>query len=177
MKPIFCLEAAWWKNSYVTVRPYLETLRMLNKVSFDWNQCNTVGDLRHFLSKSPPRAKGILYFAMHGRRGRLAFTNGTEETTLSELVDMMGNRYAGWHIHFACCETINTSDRIFQEFKKKTEAGIVSGYTTQVDWIEGYALDMLLLSTAQRYARPSFLAKAMYKNYSDLMGQTGMYID
>lgn len=179
MKPILCLEATWYANSPITVQPFLETLRMLEGVSFVRYPCDTVRDLEHFLSKPVKGKPGILYLAMHGRKGKLSFsdTNEKEMVSITEVAKMMKKRYRHWHVHFASCETINTTDRIFQEFKQATGASVVSGYMKQVDWIEGYALDMLLMQKAQRYARPAFLVKSMYNNYSDLITRTGLYIE
>lgn len=176
MKSIICLEATWYANSPITVQPFLETLRMLEGVPFSRWPCDSVHDLEHYLSK-PMGKPGILYFAMHGQKGRLTFDQKGAIITLTKLSKMMGQRFRGWHIHFASCETINTSDRIFQEFKKSTGAAVVSGYLRQVDWIEGYALDMLLMQKAQNYARPAFLVKSMYNNYADLIARTGLYIE
>lgn len=177
MKPITCLEATWYKDSTVTVQPYLETLRMLEGVPFVRYPCDTVDDLSHFLSK-PHGKPGILYLAMHGHKGKLSFTNrNSQSVTLPELSEMMGTQFRGWHIHLASCETINVSDEKFQEFKKNTKASLVSGYLKQVDWIEGYALDMLLLLKAQNYTRTPYLVKFMYNNFADLITRTGLYME
>lgn len=178
MKQILCLEATWWKDSPISVQPFLETLRMLEGVFFSRLTCNSVADLKHHLSQ-PTYKNGILYMAMHGRRGKLSFSDTKEKemVTLPQLADMMSTRFNGWHIHFATCETINVSDEIFQNFKKKTGVGTISGYMKQVDWIEGYALDMLLLQKAQNYSRPTALANYMNNNYAELMARTGMYIE
>lgn len=175
---IICLESQWYKKNPITVQPFLETLRLLDNVSYERFPCNNVDELRQHLAIEPHYSTGILYLCMHGRRGKIAFSeNNKDQAPLESISEMMDGRYANWHIHMSNCSILNVSNKRYYEFKKQTGASIVSGYTLDVGWVESYATDMLLFSKAADYKKPSYLIKYMYNNYSELINKVGMYIE
>ena len=91
-----------------------------------------------------------------------------------ELAEMMGERFAGWKIHFGSCRTLASLNRGW--FKWQVGAQILSGYTESVDWIQSMAMDMFLMNESYRYTRPHNLRKRMEKLVPDLMKLTGAVI-
>ena len=73
---------------------------------------------------------------------------------------MIGNRANGKIIHFGCCSTLNVSKWVINKFLKKTNALAVSGYKTDIDFIESTVYDLLYFQQCQK----SFSMKVIEKN-------------
>lgn len=175
---IMCLESSWYKHNPFTVQPFLETLRLIEGVEYSHFPCNSIEELKQHLSIQQSY-QGILYLAMHGRSGRVSFseTNNKKRAPLEDIADMMERRFEGWFIHFSNCSALKVSDNRYYDFKNKTGASVVSGYTIDTDFIVSYATDMLFLSVASFYKRKSNFIKHMYRKYPDLIKQSGLYIE
>ncbi len=176
---IVCLESQWFKKNPVTVQPFLETLRLIDGISYERFPCNSVQELEQHLSFNPHGTEGILYLAMHGRRGKVSFsaTNEKNRAPIEDIAQMMDGRYAGWHIHLSNCSVLNVSAERYYDFKKETGATLVSGYVKDTDFIESYAMDMLLFYKENNFTRKSSFVSYMYNNYGELMTSSGLYLE
>lgn len=88
----------------------------------------------------------------------------------------MGNGFSGWVVHFCTCKTIHVNEQRLGAFMRATDIGIIAGYTTNVDWIESSALDLLLLGQAQNYRDMPSLRNMLLSRYSDLVTATGLQL-
>lgn len=101
-------------------------------------------DLEVRLRRGPKRGFGILYFAAHGRRGKMDLDGGT--ISLADLSAMMQKRYDGWSIHFGSCLVMGAPIEDVRKFKRQTGAALVSGYTKEVQWVQSAAFEVAWLS-------------------------------
>ena len=146
-KNIACLESLWDKDieHRLSVAPILELSSTINNVKFIHLSCNTIEELAHHLNLlKKKRGYGILYLAFHGRPGRIVLNDTPID--LEVLADFMGKGFENWVIHFGCCETMRVGKKKKMNFIKRTRASMITGYRTEVDWINGTAMDMLLLN-------------------------------
>jgi hypothetical protein len=174
-KGIFCVESLW--NSRLvgdrqSVRPLLEVLNITRDTKFVHLTCNTIGELEFNLkSLRRHRRFGILYLAFHGTNGAIHLADGSK-LRVDELGEMVGETLDGWVAHFASCSTLGASDDL-RTFLKSTGAAVATGYTKPVDWIDGAAMDLLVLDWAQEYTYSRPYLERLTTTYSGLAGSTG----
>jgi hypothetical protein len=177
MNPIVCIESNWdGKNaSTASIWPILQLLSIEEGIESVHLTCNTREELAHNLKMNYGFRNGILYFAMHGRPGRINLGNG-DMVLIEDLASLMNSRFAGWYVHFGSCGTLRTAAHRKYDFKERTGAVAVSGYLKDVDWIESTALDLLMFYASQRYEYPGNLKKFMRSSYPDLIKRCGWII-
>ena len=61
-------------------------------------------------------------------------------------------------------------------FVEETGVAVVTGYTREVDWIEGSIMDLLLLRWLQYYRNVGALLRHLNKHYPDLIKLTGLRV-
>lgn len=174
--PILCLEANWngKRPSSQSVESTLETLCGIHQDSAVHLWCNTMEELTYSLrDMTYGFRQGTLYLSFHGLKDSILLASG-QRVGMKALADLMGNRFAGWNIHFGSCNTMKSENAPW--FKKTTGARILSGYITSVGWVQSMSTDLLFLSEAYRYVRPSHLKKRMLFLYPDLIKLTGLVI-
>jgi hypothetical protein len=172
---VFCLESFWHQRldgDRLSVRPLLELLHASRGTKFIHLTCNTIDELRFNLKQHRRyRSFGVLYLAFHGLRGRLILADGNE-LPVEDLTEMARGRLDGCLVHFGSCWTALDDDQLYN-FLIQTGAGLVTGYTKSVDWINSAAMDMLILDWAREYSNAkSFVDKIAY-TYSGLIEETG----
>ncbi len=173
-KNIACLESLWDKDieHRLSVIPILELASKLNEVKFAYLSCNTIDELVHHLNLlKKRRGYGILFLAFHGKPGRIILNDTPVD--LETLADFMGKGFENWVIHFCCCETMRVGEKRKILFLKQTKALMMTGYRTEIDWINGTAMDMLLLNFLlphKNLKRNWRLFKKLYRNLITLTG-------
>jgi hypothetical protein len=172
---IFCLESFWHKRldgDRLSVRPLLELLNTTRGTKFIHLTCNTVEELKFNLKHHRRyRSFGILYLAFHGLRGRLLLADGSS-LRIEELTQIAKGSLDGCLVHFGSCWTALAEDQMYN-FLDVTGAGLATGYTKSVDWIDSAAMDLLILDWAREYSNGKSLVDKLYDTYAGLAKETG----
>jgi len=174
-KNIACVESLWTRNieHRLSVTPILELSSRINLSKFIHLSCNTVEELAYHLNLlKKRRGYGILYLSFHGRPGMIIL-DGTG-ITMETLADFMGKGFENWIIHFGSCETMRIGEKRKIDFMKQTRALMVTGYKTDVDWINSTVMDLLLLTfllPRRNIKRNWMIFKQLYR---DLISFTGL---
>jgi hypothetical protein len=178
LKNIVCLESLWDGDleNRLSMLPILELTARTTNAKFVCLTCNTKAELKHNLGLfGKMKGYGILMLAFHGDKGKIELP-GHILVSLESLSDMMKRQFAGWIVHFATCDTISVEDARMARFVEETGVSVVTGYTKEVDWIEGSIMDLLLMRWLQYYRNLGALLKHLHKSYPDLMKLTGLKI-
>jgi len=174
-KNIACLESLWDKDieHRISVAPVLELSSKVNLVKFIHLSCNTIEELIHHLDLlSKRRGYGILYLSFHGSPGKILL-DGTP-LDIETLGDLMGEGFENWAIHFGCCMTMRIGEKRKIGFMKQTKALMMTGYKTEVDWLNATVMDLLLLTFLlphRNIKRNWMIFKQLYR---DLISFTGL---
>lgn len=172
---VFCLEGEWEPDlrKQASVLPVLELLERLGVLKSIHRHVATLGELEHYVSRwSQARYNDyrVLYLACHGDKGTLYISKGNE-ITLDQLADQLGDVAVGCYLYFGSCLTL-FDERQARMFARSTGAAGVLGYRKEVDWIEGAAFEVILLSYLAEHAdgrrRPESLFKDLMKRHGEL---------
>jgi hypothetical protein len=177
-KNIVCLESLWDSEleNRLSVLPILELTARTMEVKYIFLTCNTKAELRHNLRLvGKKKSYGILMLAFHGEPGIIELAGEKSHVSLESLITMMGRRFAGWVVHFGSCGTVQIDEDRLERFIAATGVAMVMGYTKQVDWTEGVAMDLVLLRWLQGYKNLSAFQKHMKKRYAALIKFTGFH--
>lgn len=185
MRIILCLETEWGlsgskMDDKASVKPLLDFLRdSIDYVDYDYRTVATKEDLRYYLKYLNLKKHNdveILYLAFHGQKNIISLSSG-DDVDLHELGDMCSKFQPGKFIHFGSCRTFITSDKRIQEFKERSHAKYVSGYTTTTDFIDGSILDVAYFSHILRTDRKfATLENQMQTKHGELCKQLGFKI-
>jgi len=172
---IFCLEGDWSPNlrNQDSVRPLLQFLQQDGRIDFIHRDVGTPEELEFYVNKWSQRSYSsyrIGYFAFHGKPGRIFI--GRRTLTLEQLGDIMEGACDGKIIYFGTCATLDVPRRELQEFRERTRARCVCGYTEDVDWFSSSAFDLLLFSEFIFYKRMDAIEQHL-KRYKGLQRELG----
>lgn len=155
-KGIICLETEWKFIENEIDSHDLRSEQLLNFLSFFHKSkvihrnILTRQDLEYYIkcfSKEPYLTEyEIIYFATHGTSGCICLEGESGDdkyVSLDELADMANGSFGNAVVHFSSCKTLENPE-ISSEFKRKTKAGLVCGYTTNVDMIKSSLADIAL---------------------------------
>ncbi len=172
---IACLESLSSEHmeSRLNVVPLLDVVSRLWKIKYSHLTCNTAGELDYNLGLLCKRNYGILYLAFHGAPGSISLHDGTD-VTLSNLAEMMGEKFGDWIVHFGSCRTVGSS-RQMTDFVEQTGVALATGYTKNVDWAESAALELLLFQQLQSHQSLKVAWRGVENNYGDLVALTGLW--
>jgi hypothetical protein len=161
MKKIFCIESDWENTpeKKASILPLLECIKGIYP-AFDYiyRTANTKEELIYCLHKFKSLRKikddfHAIVFCGHGGTGKINLGNGKNftEITLKELAEICqeidNNLFLNHLVHFDSCSTIKTSKKKLQEFKESTGAAAVTGFSKDVEFIDSYALEMILFES------------------------------
>lgn len=176
LKNIACLESLWDDEleNRLSVRPILELTARATTAKFAYLTCNTKAELKLNLGLlSRKKSYGVLVLAFHGDPGKIELAEHVR-VSLDSLATMMQRSFAGWVVHFASCGTMRVDDAQLRRFVSETGVAMVTGFTKEVDWIDGAVMDLLLLRWLQYYRDLNALWKHLRRNYADLIDLSGM---
>jgi hypothetical protein len=177
VKHIFCVEGNWSndlkdKASIITA---LEFLKANADINFIRRDCSTPEQFNSLLTDSLKRAYkkyGIIYLAFHGSPGQLHIGN-RKKIDFECIAETLNGEAQDKIIHFGSCSTLNIPGRELSNFRKKTGAIAISGYTTDIDFIQSTVLDILYFKKCQEYRKISTIEKYMKLYYGKLMRDMG----
>ncbi len=160
---IFCIEGLWDSDlrRHLSVQPMLHLLREAGDVPVIHRTAATLAEADYWLRRyRRHRRFPILYLSAHGDRGVVCFEDGSLE--LSDLAEKLAGGCRNAVIHFGSCGTIGALAAC-RGLLRRTGALALTGYGTDVDWVESAALDLLLFGCLQDNAFDVSGAKAVKK--------------
>lgn len=173
-KQIACIESLSDREERLSVRPLLDFVASVQSVRLSYQPCDTedelAGGLRAF---GRLRSDGILYVALHGDPGLIYLADGTE-LSLERFAEHLGERFAGWVLHFGSCSTLNASPERLEAFSAATGIPLLLGYRKSVDWIESAAMDMLIFQALQQYVDLRACWRFLERKYPSMIECTGL---
>ena len=190
---VYCLETVWFgHDDKSTVRPMLEMLDALWDVPFIHRDAVTREEFLHYLHAwcDNPNLKryNMLYLGYHGDSNGIWLNDddgypATKKIALQTLTDELQGKCNNRLVHFSSCSTIDTESQDVKDFLELTEASGVSGYKSDVDWMQSTTFDALYveqlsksLGARVRLSRNVVqecmkrLTKQPYKDFADSIG-------
>lgn len=150
---VYCLETVWFGgNDKSTVRPMLEMLDNLWGVPFIHRDAVTREEFFHYLhawcDNEDLRQYNMLYLGYHGEAGGIWLNNdegypAAKKVALSTLMDELDGKCKNRLVHFSSCSTIDVESQDVKDFLDHTQASGISGYKSNVDWMQSMAFDAL----------------------------------
>jgi len=169
---IYCLEGEWDSDlrKRRSVLPILELLERLGELKAIHRDVATQPELEHYLKKWAQARYDdytVLYLATHGDKGELYWSRGNI-TNLVDLAQMLGHSASGCYVYLGSCLTL-FEEKQARAFVQATRVAALMGYRKEVDWLEGAALEVILLSWMANHAgRPATLFKQLMARHGDL---------
>ena len=150
---IFCLEGPWDHDlrNKSSLRPLLELADDYVRSSFIFRDASTSQELRQYLKQWSQRqyaSYSIGVLSAHGAAGELLLLR--ERVSLEELAEVLEGRCRDRLLHFDSCCLLDVPAQRLQEFRRRTGAKAVSGYTKSVDWLDTAAFMLHLLDVVTR---------------------------
>ena len=116
-----------------------------------------------------------MFFSGHGSPGKINF--GKQSMMLQKLAivaNEVGPRLFDGHlVHFDACSVMKNSNKELKKFINSTGASLVTGFESDVDFIESLALDMIFIDYLRLNKALSAYNK-IKKNHSELCKRTGL---
>jgi hypothetical protein len=113
----------------------------------------TQGELEHYLKAwrlKKYNTYPILYLGFHGDPGVLFMKAGRRDPVdLAWLGERLEGACKGRIVHFGSCGTLGVHGNRLNRFLAQTGALAVTGFRTDVDWIQSAAFELILLSAFQ----------------------------
>ncbi|MEJ7785471.1 MAG: hypothetical protein WKF96_11755 [Solirubrobacteraceae bacterium] len=111
-----------------------------------------------------PRARsyGTIYLAFHGTEDGLSV--GNETLALDQLADLVGS-LPGGVVHLGSCSVLRGDRDGARRFLRSTGADVLSGYESDVEWLDSAALDLAWLGYLAYYSRPGDAVRYFRRRY------------
>ena len=184
MRKVFCLETEWdfskrKMRDKDSVQPMLAFLEQSMGVEYVFRNVATREDFKYYIEQlnyKTYKDYQIIFLAFHGRSKSIDIPSGDIPISFSELSEISKEVFQGRIIHFGSCRTLNTSNRIIQDFKAKTGAKLISGYTRSIDFIRSTIMDIAYFSELERVKNLGTINNRMDKLYGNLKEELGFKI-
>ncbi len=177
VKHVACLESFWTYavENRLSMAPVLELLGKKNGTRSVLLTCNTMDELKFNLDivRHMPGYR-ILILGFHGYPGGIYLPD--LEITIESLATFMGKGFRDWVIFFDSCRTINVDRDRITDFISATGAKMVIGYKREVEWLEGAAIDLLILNWLQFYKDMRKFWKGFRRAYKDWVRSSGLEV-
>lgn len=165
---VFCVEGAWKTDMRVqsTIRPVFDVLEGQRIVDSIHRTAATREELAHYLRACTQKRYDkfrLIYLAFHGEPGLIRI--GRQSVELEEVAEMLGGRASRSVVYFDSCSTVDVPKRRLDDFLKVSGAKAVGGYSTDVDWLESVAFDLLIIEALTRYQRVDAADRWLQKEY------------
>ena len=178
-KNIVCLESFWTYDveNRLSVSPLLEILSKKDGSRSVTLTCNIIDELKFNLGiarKAKRAGFCILYLAFHGYPGGIYLPD--MKIDIESLAEFMGKGFRDWIVFFDSCSTLRIEKGRVLGFMEKTGVSTVIGYRKDMDWLEGAAVDLLVLNWLQYYKElPRFWSR-FKRVYRELVKITGLEV-
>ena len=177
IKHVACLESFWTYDveNRLSVIPILELLGKRNGTRSVLLTCNTIDELKFNLDiVQHMNGYRILHLAFHGYPGGIYLPD--LEIDIESLATFMKKGFRNWIVFFDSCRTISVGKDRILDFISTTEVKMVIGYKREVDWLDGAAIDLLILNWLQFYKDMRKFWKRFRRDYKDLVGISGLNV-
>ena len=180
-KGIFCLEGQWGGvKDKTTVEPVLRLLETMSgyNASYRHYDVGTREEFDFYLRKWRGASFNdfpILYLSFHGTQGEISVGEGRDNSlSLEDLAERLDRGCKGRVVHLGSCGTVGVHGSRLNRFLRQTGALAVCGYTSQVEWLESAAFDVIVLGRLQK---ASFLRTSSLRRFDDELKKTatGLY--
>jgi hypothetical protein len=153
---VFSLEGSWNEDltDRSSVLPMLELLERLEKIDYVHRDVGTRPELEHYLARwiDEDLDYYVLYLAFHGKNTGLWLSDRTDGfVTLDYLAGVLADKLDGCVVHFGSCSVMAAEERALQRFLDQTGARAVTGYLSDVDWVDSALMDLAVMGTLSGY--------------------------
>lgn len=174
---IFCLEGDWDADlrKEASVEPILELLARLERADYIHRNASIRAQLDHYLlewTKRRYKNYPVLYLAFHGDESRIEL--GAGSITLNELGNTLAGRCEGRAIHFASCLTMEASDSDLMRFIRRTGARAVTGYQTEVEWLDSAAFEVVMFDQLLDGHRTDAFFRGLHREHGQMATRLGL---
>lgn len=150
---IAAIESTWWRKKNTSIRGLLEVvadIKVKNPHGYHYEMANNIEGLKKAIETlASSKDVRYLYIAMHGNEGGIVPHDGeTLSVTVlrNTLVRAKQQRKSLRGLYLGCCD-FGTVEMASKLFEKDISPTWIAGYSTEVDWLQSSALDMLFFST------------------------------
>lgn len=176
---IFCLEGEWNSDPRAreSVVPLLQLLEQLKVAKTIHRDVATQAELTYYLKKWGQARYAdykVLYLAAHGDAAELYL--GQDTVGLDELGRLLEDKCRGRVVYFGSCLTLNQTDDRLLAFAKQTGAKAVIGYSTEIDWLDSAAFELLLLDRLSRGNRSDAFFRTMIREHGRFAHDLGLVL-
>lgn len=173
---LFAFEGNWEPNlsDRASIATLLQTLQEWAELKCIRRDIGTEAELRHYIDRwlgGEYADYEIGYFGFHGTAGNLWLDE--QRVRLNDLEEMIDGRAGGRVIHFSSCSVMRAGTDRLENFRKRTGARAVTGYRKDVDNIEAFAFEFLLLQAFSTYRRISAPDNYVWESASGLYDRLG----
>ncbi|RZK31403.1 MAG: hypothetical protein EOO61_18055 [Hymenobacter sp.] len=164
---IHCFEGEWdRKNSALSVRPLLDILKHTaseKQLTYTHKFCQSIERLREDLcldrcALAAQTYQHCFYLAFHGDADGL-WAGDSLPLSLTEVAGSLGSRATNSIIFIGSCGTRTTKAQLLK-LRNETQAALVVGYASDVDWLTSSLFETLFFSILCQYKQfASFLGK------------------
>ena len=175
---VICIEGPWTGDlrQQDSVRLLMEFFARSNGYQLIHRQVSTVAELRKVvrtIRAQRYQSFKLLYLACHGVPGAVKL--GSRKVPLRELALMLGSSWKGSHVVLGCCSALKSA-RVRDNFLTATRIKSLVGYSKDPDWIEGSALDLMVMECLMWPWQPKRLRKWLGEKCGGLVEEYGLEI-
>lgn len=158
-----------------SVQPVLKALESAWRAKYVRHHLNDRDDLHRQLKRWGQAQHGtynIGYIALHGSPGTVHI--GRYKVDLAAIgPPLPAKALAGKVLHFGSCSVLNLNDEERQELRQALGVRALTGFTTNVEWFESMAFELLLFDALTYYKRPSDAEKYLHRRHGQLADHLG----
>ncbi len=157
MNGIHCIETCWEGENPVSVKEPLCFLAKYHGAPFEHRMATDPDSFGKYLEEwdQGDYNHAILYLGFHGFAAGLDTRNQrkrepkslSDYVRLDQLADYANGTWKHCVVHMASCSTLAVEGGDLGDFLERTKLEAVTGYATDVDWIESLAFDLVFLDT------------------------------
>jgi hypothetical protein len=162
--PVSVIETRWWEKGNHSVKPIFEAVAALNygnpsAIYYDmFSEKNSLASTLEMRCKD--KTTKVLYLATHGDASSTFIgkdeANEISRTEFKNLLQNANSKSQLDGLFLGTCYTATNKTIEFVMDKGSTKLNWVAGYTENVDWVEGTAIDMVFFHHLTReYIRNS----------------------
>ncbi len=158
---IHCFEGEWdRKYPELSVEPLIKLLEQLyissgKHLTYSYKFCQSIERLRRDLQLDRralvnKEFQHCLYFAFHSDGSSLWGDSDKESISFDEIATMLGQNATNSVIFLGSCGT-RASKHALNQLKESTDAKLVIGYTSSVDWLLSSMFEIFFFNELCRY--------------------------
>ena len=148
-------------------------------VPYFYRQVATKAELTYYIKQFCKKEYSnfdVFYFSFHGNRQIIQLEGEKEHLSLDELADLSDNLFKDKFVHFSSCRTLLGSTNPLDQFKSKTGAKVVTGYTKSVDTTLSAILDVALIGEFFTHKQIPSIFNNLEKRFGGLQKELGFKV-